>query len=48
MHLDLRLIPCYKEDMDDPRGGVRGGYSTKTKIGTLRCINWLFLIAMVF
>lgn len=24
MHLHVHLIPRYKGDMDDPRGGVRG------------------------
>ncbi|MFH0967955.1 MAG: HIT family protein [Methanobacteriota archaeon] len=31
MHLHIHLIPRYKGDMDDPRGGVRGVIPEKQK-----------------
>jgi len=31
MHLHLHLIPRYKGDVDDPRGGVRGVIPSKQK-----------------
>lgn len=31
MHLHMHLIPRYKDDMDDPRGGVRGVIPSKQK-----------------
>ncbi len=31
MHLHLHLIPRYKDDMEDPRGGVRGVIPSKQK-----------------
>jgi len=31
MHLHVHLIPRYKGDMDDPRGGVRGVIPEKQK-----------------
>lgn len=31
MHLHMHLIPRYKGDMDDPRGGVRGVIPSKQK-----------------
>lgn len=31
MHLHVHLIPRYKEDMQDPRGGVRGVIPEKQK-----------------
>ena len=31
MHLHIHLIPRYKNDVDDPRGGVRGVIPSKQK-----------------
>ncbi|WP_373839994.1 HIT family protein [Methanospirillum sp.] len=31
MHLHINLIPRYKDNMDDPRGGERGVISEKKK-----------------
>jgi diadenosine tetraphosphate (Ap4A) HIT family hydrolase len=31
MHLHIHLIPRYRDDMDDPRGGVRGVIPEKQK-----------------
>lgn len=35
MHLHLHVIPRYRGDMDDPRGGVRGVIPTKQKYALL-------------
>ena len=31
MHMHIHLIPRYKNDVDDPRGGVRGVIPSKQK-----------------
>ena len=31
MHMHIHLIPRYKNDIDDPRGGVRGVIPSKQK-----------------
>ncbi|MFQ9283100.1 MAG: HIT family protein [Phocaeicola vulgatus] len=30
-HVHIHLIPCYKGDVENPKGGVRGGIPCKQK-----------------
>ena len=31
-HVHIHLIPCYKGDVENPKGGVRGGNSMQAEI----------------